>query len=180
MKLKINDLYFISDLNFEDKSALVEHLQEKQIYDQTLNIPYPYTEDDANEWISHVGRQREQWGRTLNWAIRDQKENLIGGIGFHISDANNSHRAELGYWLAKSHWNQGIATQAVKMATQFGLRDMQLARITAHVFHFNKASARVLEKAGYQLEGRLRNHYRKDGQIFDALLYATTGRDLLN
>jgi RimJ/RimL family protein N-acetyltransferase len=40
------------------------------------------------------------------------------------------------------------------------------------VFEWNPASVRVLEKAGYQLEGRLRNYIVKDGRIGDALMYA--------
>lgn len=47
MKLPINDSYFISDIAPSDKPAFLEHLQEKQIYDQTLAIPFPYTEADA-------------------------------------------------------------------------------------------------------------------------------------
>jgi RimJ/RimL family protein N-acetyltransferase len=47
-----------------------------------------------------------------------------------------------------------------------------LAKITAHVFAFNTASARVLEKCGFVQEGHLRNHHQKDGNLIDARLYA--------
>lgn len=53
MKLKINDSYFISDIALTDKAAYLEHLKEKQIYDQTLAIPHPYTEADADWWVNH-------------------------------------------------------------------------------------------------------------------------------
>ena len=111
-------------------------------------------------------------GRSVNWAIRRSDGFLVGGIGFHDFELGKSHKAELGYWLAKSYWGQGIMTQAVDAVARFGFQEFGLLRITANVFHFNIGSARVLEKAGFQLEGYLRKHYKKDGKIFDGKLYA--------
>lgn len=169
MHLKINDSFFISDIQRSDKAAYIEHLQEKEIYDQTLNIPFPYTEQDADEWLGFVARQAEH---CTNWAIRRKDGFLVGGIGFHGQASIAPHRGELGYWLAKPFWNQGIMTEAVKLITRHGFAELGLKRITAHVFVSNKGSARVLEKAGYHLEGRLKQHYYKDGKIFDGFLYA--------
>jgi RimJ/RimL family protein N-acetyltransferase len=69
-------------------------------------------------------------------------------------------------------------TEAVKVVTDFGWEKFGLERITAPVFDFNEASARVLEKVGYILEGLLRKHYQKDGKIFDSKLYAIIKDDL--
>ena len=46
-----------------------------------------------------------------------------------------------------------------------------LAKITAHVFSFNDASARVLEKCGFELEGYLKKHFLKDEEFIDAKAY---------
>ena len=54
MHLKINDSSFISDIKDSDRAAYIEHLKEKQIYDQTLNIPFPYRQSDADCWITHM------------------------------------------------------------------------------------------------------------------------------
>jgi len=170
--LKIDESYFISDITPLDKPALVEHLQEKQIYDQTLAIPYPYTASDAEWWIHHVAEQTREQGQSVTWAIRRQDGFFIGGIGFQELHLGKSHRAELGYWLSKPYWNQGIMTKAVTAISQYAFDQFHLARITAHIFDFNQGSAKVLEKAGFQLEGSLRKHYKKDGRIFDAKLYA--------
>jgi RimJ/RimL family protein N-acetyltransferase len=172
MELKVADQILVSDITPADKPAFVEHLKEKQIYDQTLAIPFPYTETDADWWINHVADTTQKYGRSLTWAIRNSQGDLIGCIGFHDFDLGKSHQAELGYWLAKPFWNQGIMTQTVKKVSEFGLSEFGLIRITAHVFAFNLGSARVLEKAGYQYEGLLRKNYKKDGRIFDAKLYA--------
>lgn len=172
MHLQINDSFFISDIHSDDKTAYLEHLKEKQIYDQTLNIPFPYTADDADWYIQHVAETTRTLGHSISWAIRNAKGQLVGGIGFQDFELGKSHKAEIGYWLAKPYWNQGIITEAVKKTTDYGFREFGLIRITAHVFAFNKGSARVLEKAGYAFEGQLRSHYKKDGKIFDGKIFA--------
>lgn len=171
-KISVNSSIYISDITAADKPAYIEHLQERQIHDQTLNIPFPYTEADADWWINRVAEETQKQGRSVNWAIRNKEGALIGGIGFHDFRLGQSHKAELGYWLAKSYWGQGIMTDAAKKIAEFGLSEFGLSRITANVFDFNLGSTRVLEKAGFQLEGLLRNHYKKNGKIFNGKLYA--------
>ena len=81
--------------------------------------------------------------------------------------------AEIGYWLGESCWGRGIVTEALRAVTAEAFRRFELRRIYALPFADNPASVRVLEKAGYVLEGRLRQSAIKDGQIRDQLLYAT-------
>jgi ribosomal-protein-alanine N-acetyltransferase len=182
VKLSLEGGYFISDIVPRDKAAYLEHLREKDIHDNTLSIPYPYTEEAADWWIDHVAAETKTQGRSLNWAIRRPDGLLIGGIGHVGLEVGKTHRAEIGYWLAKQYRGQGITTDAVRRVVEFDFRELQLLRVTAHVFYFNAASARVLEKAGFQLEGRLRRHFMKNGRLLDGLLYAkladTAGRSI--
>ena len=174
LHIHFNNNYFISDITPEDKDAYLEHLKEKLIYDQTLAIPYPYTESSFNEWLATLKKQKELNGRSICWGIKNNENYLIGGIGYsNINyDGVKSHRSEIGYWLAKDCWNQGIMTAAIKKCVEIGFEEFDLIRITAHIFAFNVASQRVLEKAGFQFEGFLKKHYQKDGKIFDGKLYA--------
>lgn len=172
MNLAINDQYSITDIKDGDQPAFIEHLQVKQIYDQTANVPYPYTEKEANEWIGIVAEETRKQGRSVIWAIRKKDGALIGCIGFHGFNLGKSHRAEIGYWLAKPYWGSGIMTEAVKKVCKVGFEEFGLVKITAHVFDFNAGSARVAEKAGFMLEATLRMHYKKDGKIFDCKAYA--------
>jgi RimJ/RimL family protein N-acetyltransferase len=80
--------------------------------------------------------------------------------------------AEIGYWVAEPYWGRGIATKAVGALTAFAFAHHDLVRIFAGVFASNPASARVLEKAGYAFEGRLRRSVVKDGIVLDQLMYA--------
>ena len=84
----------------------------------------------------------------------------------------NRRSAEIGYWLGEPFWGQGIATKAVGALTDYAYAHLDLIRLYATVFEWNPASARVLEKAGYAHEGRLRKSVTKDGKIIDQLLYA--------
>jgi RimJ/RimL family protein N-acetyltransferase len=76
--------------------------------------------------------------------------------------------------LGEDFWRRGIKTEAVAAVTDFCFDNFPLRRISAEVFANNPASARVLEKAGFIFEGRLKNHVVKDGQVLDSLLYART------
>lgn len=172
MKLVVNDRIHLSEFLPSDKPALLEHLKEKEIYDRTLRIPYPYTESDADEWLALTTKLTEQQGQQVHWAIRNQETLLIGGCGFDGFQIGKSHRAEIGYWLAKPYWGQGIMPAVVHNLCQFAFTKWKLAKITAHVFSFNIASARVLEKCSFEQEGYLRKHYLKDSQLIDARLYA--------
>ncbi len=172
MNLKLQNGFSISDITPSDKGAYLEHLSEKQIHDQTLNIPYPYTEADADWWVKQVEAETKSQGRSVNWAIRREDGYLVGGVGFHGFEIGKSHKTEIGYWLAKPYWGRGIMTDAVMKATEYAFKEFGLERVTANVFDFNLGSARVLRKSGYQLEGRLRQHYKKNGKVFDGFLFS--------
>jgi [ribosomal protein S5]-alanine N-acetyltransferase len=170
-KLVINSHIHLSMIRSSDKAAYLEHLKEKEIYDRTLHIPFPYTEAQADQWLAHVQKLTMKHGQPVQWAIRNETDYLIGGIGFDGLDLGKSHRAEIGYWLAKPYWGRGIMTAVVKKACEFAFNEWELLKITAHVFAFNLASARVLEKCGFREEGYLRNHFQKDGRLIDVRLY---------
>jgi len=97
-----------------------------------------------------------------------------GGIGIRLGQDVHRHTASLGYWLAEEFWGRGIMTEAVAAFIDFCFENFPLRRIYAEVFANNPASARVLEKAGFIFEGRLKNHVVKDGKLLDSLLYAKT------
>ncbi len=170
--IPVNEQVRLTEVRPSDKPALVEHLREKEIYDRTLRIPFPYTEANAEEWLGIVARTTQQQGRPVNFAIRTANDHLIGGCGFDGFQVGKSHRAEVGYWLAKPFWSQGIMSAVVQKLCRYAFEEFGLVKITAHVFAGNPASARVLEKCGFEQEGYLRKHYLKDGQFLDARLYS--------
>jgi RimJ/RimL family protein N-acetyltransferase len=172
MIIEVNDQVHLSEFQASDKDALIKHLNDPDIYARTLRIPFPYADADADDWLALVARTTEQQGRPVQWAIRSGDDALIGGCGFDGFQVGKSHRAEVGYWLAKPFWGRGIMTAVVRRVCRHAFEEFGLVKITAHVFPHNPASARVLEKSGFQEEGYLRKHFLKDGKFLDGRLFA--------
>ena len=148
--------------------ALVKYADNRNIW---LNLkdrfPNPYREADAQKWIERASAQQSE----LTYAIASNEE-AIGGIGLQLQHDVHRRSAEIGYWLGEPFWGQGIATKALAALTEYAFVNLGLIRLYASVFEWNPASARVLEKAGYTYEGRLRKSVTKDGKTIDQLLYA--------
>lgn len=154
----------------DDLESLVQYADNRKIW---LNLrdrfPHPYTRQAGREFLRTALTQRPE---TL-FAI-DVGGQAVGGIGFVMMTDVERVSAEIGYWLAEPFWRRGVATEAVVAVTQYAIETHGFTRVFAVPFASNQASARVLEKAGYVLEGRLRRSAIKDGQIVDQLQYAFT------
>lgn len=155
-----------------DVAAYVHWLNDKDIYDRTLMLPYPYTEADAHWFISHCRENELLHGKPVDFAIRLVTGELIGGCGYHNFHNMKPHQAEIGYWLAAPYRGQGIMPLVVETVCQYGNRELGLLRIEAPIYAFNTASQRVLEKCGFAEEGYLRKAYFKNEQYHDGKLFA--------
>lgn len=130
-------------------------------------FPQPYTRRDAKAWIG----QATLMSPSTHFAITVEGR-IAGGIGLLLQPDIHRRGAELGYWLGEPFWGRGIMTAAVAAFLPHALSAFDLVRIQALVLEWNPASTRVLEKAGFALEGRLRRSAVKDGAILDEFLYA--------
>ena len=130
-------------------------------------FPHPYTAADADQWIRQATEETPQ----THFAIVIGKS-MIGGIGLELGTDIFRRSAEIGYWLGEPFWGRGIATEAVRAITNYAFSTFNLCRIYAGVFEWNPASVRVLEKAGFMREGRMRKSVFKDGRVTDQFLYA--------
>lgn len=117
-------------------------------------------------WKGTIGASPES-----DFAIASPTE-MIGGVGLTFGSDVYRRSAEIGYWLGEPFWGRGITTAAVIAVTDYAFAEHDVVRVEAAVFESNPASARVLEKAGYVLEGRLRKSVTKDGHTLDELMYA--------
>lgn len=160
-----------------DRTAVYTLCNDPEVAKTTLNIPHPYTEQDARNYIQMV--LNNNIPGTYQFAItRSADDTLIGSIGIH---ANQRHRhADIGYWIGSAYWNQSYATEALQRLIRFGFETMQLNRIYAGYFSDNIASRRVMEKAGMQYEGLFRQHYSRDGRYFDVGYCGIIRQDWLN
>ena len=164
--------YTIRDWAPADEAALVKYADNRRVWINLDDIfPHPYTAADARAWI-----EASAWKPVTNFAIATDNE-AIGGIGLKLRKDVRRRSAEVGYWLGEPFWGRGIATAALESIAIFAFREFDLVRLDAHVFEHNSRSARVLEKNGFKLEGRLVKSVTKDGRTFDSLLYALTRDD---
>lgn len=132
-------------------------------------IPCPYTVEDARSYIDAI--LSVPAGTQYAWAIVLDNE-AGGNIGFTRGENIHRQTAELGYYLAESHWGKGIMTKAVKEACRRIFEETDILRIFAEPFAHNLASCRVLEKAGFTREGTLRKNAVKNGVVIDMHMYA--------
>ena len=177
-RFKFREGFHLSSVRPDDKFALLEHLKAKEIYDSTLNIPYPYSETDADKWLNRRIESTQRQGKEVTFAVRKDHGEMIGAVGADSFEVGASHRAEIGYWLARPYWGQGIMTDAVRAYVGYAFDGLKLLRLTAHVLAFNVGSTRVLEKNGFKLEGRLRKHFRKGESLYDAYCFGLLREEL--
>jgi [ribosomal protein S5]-alanine N-acetyltransferase len=155
---------------WQDRESLVRQANNRNVWINLRNrFPYPYTDADAENFFNVVvGRKPE-----TSFAIEVNGQ-AVGGVGFSPLEDEEYRSAEIGYWLGEEFWGRGITTEVLIAVTEYAFSQFDLCRLYAHVFEWNVASARVLEKAGYAFEGRLRKSVTKDGKTIDRLLYACT------
>lgn len=151
-----------------DARALVHHANNRKIW---LNLrdhfPHPYTRSDAQLFLRRIQRTEPETVLAI-----DVDGEAVGSIGFVIQPDVARVSAEIGYWLGESFWGRGIATEALTALTGYAIEHHGLTRVFALPFASNAASCRVLEKAGYVLEARLRRSAIKEGVVQDQCQYA--------
>jgi len=150
--------------NLADSQLIYQFLQEKEIADNTISIPYPYLEGMAEAWIGTHQQQLAIGDYKYAVVLKDTSE-FIGAIEIFVVE--EFHHGILGYWLAKPFWGKGYGTEAVARIIQFGFEDLKLHKIIGEHFKYNHRSGRVMEKNGMQQEGRMREHKIKWGNFVD-------------
>jgi [ribosomal protein S5]-alanine N-acetyltransferase len=155
-------------LRATDAESMAQHANDRRISAQLRDrFPHPYTVADARTFIDMISREDP----FACFAIVVD-ERCVGGIGLERQHDVHRLTRELGYWLGCDYWGRGIATQAIAGITAWAFEGLDLQRVFAQPYADNVASCRVLEKAGFALEGTLRRSVIKDGVIRDQRMYA--------
>ena len=154
----------LRSFNPADASTVQDLAGNYNVSKSTLNIPYPYENGMAEEWIStHL----EDWNsRTrLVYAITlTGTGQLIGAISLHDIDES---QGELGYWIGEPHWGKGYCTEAASALIQFSFERLNLGKIHAEHLTANPASGKVMKKIGMRHIGseRKRDRHNRDSGI---------------
>lgn len=160
----------IREWRISDAPQLAKALSNKKILDNLRDgLPYPYTVKDAENYITEMLNADKNSVFAFAITVNDV---AIGSIG--VFRCNNIHyrTAELGYYISEEYWGKGITTEAVKKTSRYVFENSDVIRIFTEPFSHNLASCRVLEKAGFQLEGILKSNAEKNGKIVDMKMYS--------
>lgn len=157
----------IKKLSLDNAEILSSLANNKKIWDNLRDyIPYPYTVEDANDFI----KAQIEVDPTITFGIHFN-DDFCGIIGINKMKDVYSHSAEIGYWIGEPYWGKGITTKAVKLMVDYCFETLSLIRLYTGVFDFNKASMIVLEKNGFQHEGSLKLAVKKNGKLVDEIRY---------
>jgi ribosomal-protein-alanine N-acetyltransferase len=162
--------FVLRHVRSSDAQSIVEHINNRKIFRNTLHIPYPYAVTDARAWLRRtLSMYRKQRPVNFNLAIV-VNDIMIGSVG--LNHIEYGHKAEIGYWLAEPYWGQGIMSEAVGTITAYGFKHFKLKRIYAYVFLYNRPSHQVLKKNGFQVEGILQKNIKKGSLLLDEYVLA--------
>ncbi len=123
-----------------DKERLVSLIGDFRVSKTLSNVPYPYTFEDADDWLEIVDNEEFNLSIFLN-------DDLIGGVGLTPTEDDFY---ELGYWLGVDYWGQGYATESVNGLLNYAKTNTPCEKFKANVYKENVASAKVLEKNGFK------------------------------
>lgn len=145
------------------------------IADTTLNVPHPYPDGAAEQWIASHESQFQQGTAAIYAIITLTDQALVGSIGVGIHSVHR--RGQIGYWIGRPYWNRGYCTEALRLLLGDCFSRLNLHRVYASHFARNPASGRVMQKVGMQREGLQREHVWKDGRFEDSVLYGLLRSD---
>lgn len=161
-KFKLSDLETLYNL-FANNNVLKNLLIPFKAKEITLKI--------EKDWLKKVEKEyKRKEPKKYNLAITINNK-LIGSIGTNHIDYDNDN-AEIGYWIGEEFWGKGYGTEVIKEFCKELKNKFKLKRIDAYPFTYNKASARVLEKAGFKKEGIKRKAYKKKSKYIDTWMYS--------
>ncbi len=148
-----------------DAQRVAELANDEELSRNLRSFGFPYSIEDANQWLQDLPIEWKK-GQSATFAIcihgadEDLAPELVGAIGILLDPQSN--RGELGYWIGRSYWGKGIATEAGKSLLDFAFGQLCLNKVTAECLVRNPGSSRVLEKLGMVQEGIIPNHFRKE------------------
>lgn len=167
----VNDRIELTEIRETDKKNLIRYLNDLTVFNNTLMIPFPYTEESADFFVNLCRESEQKHGFIANFAIRERiTGELIGGCGRFLKE---NFKDEIGYWIGEPFRNQGIMTAVIQALCAYLSDTTKLDRIEALVFAENDASAKTLEKAGFQREGFLRKYTLKNNEARDCIIFST-------
>ncbi len=177
LPLLVTDRLTLREITEDDFDAIHAYGSDLEVVQY---VPWgPNTEEDTHDFIARTMIKAAAEPR-LEYVFaverRDEDGPMIGTAGLYLR-ADDQDQAMLGYAYAREAWGSGIATEAARAMVEMGFDVLGLRRIWAACDPDNAGSRRVLEKAGFTVEGLLRDDSVIRGEVRDTLVWAILERE---
>lgn len=168
----------LRQLKSDDEEGLFDIYSDIEVMKYWSSLPFNNL-GQASEMISNA---KKWWGtgESTCLAIEESSSNLVIGTVSLFNFHEESKRAEIGYILRRSHWGYGFMAEALIKIIDYSFFDLGLNRLEADIDPDNKASAKLLKKLGFSLEGRLKQRWIVNGKASDSEMYGLVRGDLNN
>ncbi len=161
------------------KQFTIDDIPEYRLHFENLNVQKYLgglsllrdNERDAKNWLRNINDRLLKLKLVFTWHITDKQNKSIGRID--LGGFQNKKAAEISYYIWEENWGRGYAPEAVKRVVEFGLKNLELARIQAVIHVENTGSQKTIEKAGFIKEGMLKN-FPLGKSISDVFMYSVT------
>jgi 8-oxo-dGTP diphosphatase len=166
-------------LRADDAADLHRLVNDWEVAKTLARVPFPYPRDLADEWIASTHAQIAA-GSAWHLAVtqrQDGAEVLLGCVGLTL-DAKNPRVAELGYWIGRRHWGQGLGPEAAGRLAHWALANLDIDRLVASVLVDNERSAAVLRRIGFKESGAGSQEFISRGGAMPVRLFSATRMDL--
>jgi RimJ/RimL family protein N-acetyltransferase len=161
-----------------DAAAIAAACRDVEIARWLDQVPQPYTRADARDYVAATTRGWRD-GTAASFAVTDESDEVVGSVSIHWIDADQAV-GEVGYWVAAGTRRRGVASRAVRLASEWTLRECGLERLQLRADVLNTPSRRVAERAGFREEGVLRSirFSPRQGRRVDFAMYSLLPSDL--
>jgi RimJ/RimL family protein N-acetyltransferase len=156
-----------------DLTAINEGLWDPEVTEQ-MSIVWPEARAQTRQFWESIRASDSN----LLLAIETLAGEFVGSVGLHGIDGRG-RKAELGIWIARPHWDKGYGSDAVRTASRFAFREMNLQRVFLHVYDTNRRGIRAYERVGFKEEGRLRRAQFIGGRYVDVIAMGLLAEDLI-
>ena len=169
------DRLILRNLEVADADSFQAMCQDEDMARGTGVIPYPYPDGAAAKWIEQqLQFQRDDTRCTFVITLKPTGQ-ILGNVS--VDFVEGQLKAEIGYIVGREFKGSGMASEAVQRVVRWYFESTSQLRLFAHCFCFNLASARILEKAGFQREGLLRQHHCTEDRVADDFVYGLLRSD---
>ncbi len=166
-------------LQADDAAALHRLVNDWEVAKTLARVPFPYPHDLADEWIASTLAQIAA-GTAWHLAVTrldDGREALLGCVGLTL-DPKNPREAELGYWIGRRHWAQGLGSEAAGRMAHWALANLDIDRLVASALVDNERSAAVLRRIGFKESGAGSQEFISRGGAMPVRLFSATRMDI--